>query len=77
MAAKGLTETWNETMAALPSDWELRGLVRGPRQVDPLVHGAQWMAWATGPKGERASGNGDSPQDALLALTVELRRWSR
>ena len=77
MAAKGLTESWNEAMAALTANWELRGLVRGPRQVDPQVHGAQWMAWATAVKGGRASGNGDSPQDALLALTAELRRLSR
>lgn len=68
MASKGLTELWNAAMAAEPSDWKLEGVVLGPRQVDPTIHGKRWAAWATGPNG---------PEDALLALTVQLKGLSR
>jgi hypothetical protein len=73
MASKGLTECWREAMAAKPSGWELRGLVLGPREADPVIQGRSWFAWAVGPDGRRASGKGESPEDALLALTVQLR----
>lgn len=73
MAAKGLTEAWRGAMAAKPSDWTLHGVVCGPREIDPKVPGSGWVAWARGPNGERLQGDGTSPEDALLALTVELR----
>ena len=73
MASKGLTEAWRGAMAAKPSDWTLRGVVCGPREVDPNIHGSGWVAWAVGPDRERVSGDGASPEDALLALTVQLR----
>ena len=77
MAAKGLTELWNGAMAAKPSDWTLRGVVCGPRQADPAIHGSSWVAWVTGPNGERLQGDGPSPHDALATLTVLLRGLSR
>jgi hypothetical protein len=74
VAAKGLTECWRETAAAKQSNWQLRGLVLGPREANPAIHGAVWYAWATGPKGRHAAGSGPSPEDALLGLALELRR---
>jgi hypothetical protein len=77
MASKGLTECWRNAYAAKPSDWALRGVVCGPREADPAIRNPGWVAWATGPKGERLQGAGDSPHDALNALTVQLRGLSR
>ncbi len=77
MAAKGLTESGYGAMAAKPSDWTLRGVVCGPRWADPLINGSGWVAWATGRNGERLQGDGESPHDALYALTVQLRGLSR
>ena len=77
MAAKGLTEAWNAAMAAKPSDWTLRGVVCGPREVDPQIRGSGWVAWATGPDGGRLQGTGESPHEALGALTVQLKEMSR
>ncbi len=77
MAGKGLTECWRGAMAAKPSTWAIRGVALGPREADPAIRGATWAAWATGPNGERLQAHGDSPEDALLALTVQLRGLSR
>ena len=77
MAAKGLTELWNGAMAAKPSDWTLRGVVCGPREADPAIHGSGWVPWAIGPDGGRLQGTGESPHDALPALTVQLRGQRR
>ena len=49
-------------MAAKPSDWTLRGVVCGPREVDPNIQGSGWVAWAVGPDRERISG------DAFVAI---------
>ena len=73
MASKGLTECWREAEAAKPSTWKVRGVALGPREADPAIHGATWVAWATGPKGQRRQGTGDSPQDALVMLAFQLR----
>ena len=74
MASKGLTEAWRSAEAAMPPGWEIRGVVRGPREAEPLIRGVAWVAWAVGPNDERLSGNGDSPREALMTLTVQLRR---
>lgn len=76
MASKGLTEAWRGAEAAKPSNWRIRGVVCGPREVDPQIHGTGWVAWAVGPDGTRLQGTGDSPHDALLALTVRLKELS-
>ena len=73
MAAKGLTECWREAEAAKPSTWKVRGVALGPREADPAIDGATWVAWATGPKDKRLHGAGDSPQDALVQLALGLR----
>ena len=57
-----------------PSDWTIRGVVCGPREVDPAIRGPEWVAWATGPDHGRVQGTGQSPEDALFSLTLELRR---
>ena len=78
MASKGLTECWRDAMAAKPSNWQLKGVVCGPREIDPNIHSSEeWCAWARGPKGERIEGRGGSPQDALQQLTVHLKGPSR
>ena len=71
MASRRLAELWNGAMAAKSSDWTVRGVVRGPRHADPNI-GASWVAWATGPNGERLQGDGASPQDAFATLMVQL-----
>ena len=51
------------------------GVVCGPRELDPKIRTAgEWCAWARGPKGERQVGRGTGPHDALLQLTVELKK---
>ena len=66
---------WRDAMAAKPSTWRLMGVACGPREVDPNIHSAEeWCAWARGPNRERLEGRGSGPQDALLALTVELKK---
>ena len=64
-------------MAAKPSDWTLRGVVCGPREVDPTIRSSNWVAWAAGPDGSKLQGTGESPHDALTALTVQLKGLSR
>jgi hypothetical protein len=50
------------------------GVVRGPRETDPKIHGDSCVAWAKGPHaGERVQGEGDSPEEALLDLASRLR----
>ncbi len=46
MALSGLTEAWVEAEAALPNGWQLLGVVKGPRRVDPSISSAEWCAWA-------------------------------
>jgi hypothetical protein len=52
-------------MATLPPEWDLMGVVRGPREVDPKITAASWVAWARGPDGERVEGRGESAEEAL------------
>jgi hypothetical protein len=71
---KGLTEAWTAAEAARPTEWHVMGVVRGPREADPKIHGDEWVAWGKGPHaGERVQGDGDSPQAALLDLANRLR----
>ena len=46
MAGKGLTEAWRGAMAAKPSDWALRGIVCGPREIDPAIRSTE--EWCVG-----------------------------
>ena len=48
------------------------GVVIGPRQADPIIHGATWTAWAAG-DGQRLEGNGDTAEDAMADLANQLR----
>jgi hypothetical protein len=71
---RGLTESWIAAAAALPPEWRLMGVALGPREVDPQIASAAWVAWARGSDGERAGGQGGSPEEALDALTDALRK---
>ena len=68
----GMTKYWTSASAQLPNGWELRGVVKGPRQVDPVIHGSTWTAWAAG-DGRRVEGHGDSAEDAMADLANRLR----
>ena len=75
MAAKGLTELWRYAMAAKPSNWQIKGVVCGPREIDPAIRSTEeWCAWARGPDKERVEGRGTSPHDALSELTLRLKK---
>jgi hypothetical protein len=67
----GMTKYWTQASAYLPNGWELRGVVKGPRQADPAIHGATWTAWATG-DGQRAEGHGDTAEGAMADLANQL-----
>jgi hypothetical protein len=69
-----LTRAWTSVEAALPRGWRMMGVVRGPRATDPEIEGQWWLAWACGPKGERAKGTGPFPQYALGLLAADLLR---
>lgn len=79
----GISKAWIEAEAALPREWELRGLVLGPRVADPAIDGPRWVAWARAKEGSQdealppAEGSGDSPHRALNALARVLREMRR
>jgi hypothetical protein len=70
----GLTYAWIDAEATLPTGWQIMGVVRGPREVDPTIRSATWTAWARGPAGDRVEGSGDTPERALLQLAETMRR---
>jgi hypothetical protein len=53
-------------------------VARGPREVDPQIHGASWVAWAR-PDEDRpdqppsVEGRGESADQAVNALAYALR----
>jgi len=61
-------------MATLPPEWQMMGVVRGPREVDPKIQSDSWMAWARGPDGERVEGQAESPEEALDDFTNTMRK---
>ena len=62
--ARALTDAWTRAEASKPAGWRLMGVVRGPREVDPVIRSESWLAWAVGPNGERAEGTGSYPEQA-------------
>jgi len=74
----GMSKYWTSAMAMLPrgGDWELRGVVRGPRQADPVIHGSTWTAWAAC-DGQRVEGHGDTAEEAMADLANQLRAIRR
>ncbi len=78
-ALSGLSKAWVEAEAARPHGWELLGVAKGPREVDPRIASAEWCAWAR-PTSEQeyrvpaiVEGRGDSAQAAVTALARALR----
>ena len=74
----GLSKAWVAASAALPHGWSIRGVARGPREVDPQIHGESWVAWAR-PDEDRpelppsVEGQGESADQAVNALANALR----
>lgn len=74
----GLAKAW-VAEAALPLEWELRGLVRGPRVADPAIDEAHWVAWARAKEDSKdgalppMEGSGETPHQALNDLAKRLR----
>jgi hypothetical protein len=77
VAAGKLTQAWAKASAALPLEWELKGVIQAPREVDPVIRSSSWLAFARGPNGERAEGTGSDPIQALLALAESLAKIRR
>jgi hypothetical protein len=73
VASKGLTECWRGAMAAKPSDWALMGIRCTSTGLAPADRSDGWIAEACGPSGACLTAEARSPEDALLALTVQLR----
>ena len=79
-ALSGLGKAWVEAEAARPDGWELLGVAKGPRELDPRIASAEWVAWAR-PVSEQANyrayaivqGRGESAQSALSGLARALR----
>jgi hypothetical protein len=72
---KGLTQSWIAAMATLPPEWQMMGVVRGPREVDPKIQSASRVAWAHGPDGERVEA-GATPEPAHDPLGEYAARQS-
>jgi hypothetical protein len=68
-----LTQAWTRAEASKPHGWTLRGVALGPREVDPVIRYEKWVAWARGPNGERAEGEGEIPEQALVDLAAKLK----
>jgi hypothetical protein len=77
-ALSAFDRAWVAAEAACPLGWTLRGVVRGPREVDPAIHGKSWVAWAE-PEEHRPDGppviegKGESALQAVQNLANELR----
>lgn len=74
----GLTKAWVEAEAAMPNGWSIRGVARGPREVDPKIDGTSWVAWARPDKHRpdlppSVEGQGDTAEQAVRALANRLR----
>jgi hypothetical protein len=74
-----LTQAWTHAEASKPHCWTLRGVVLGPREVDPVIRSETWVAWVRGPNDERVEGEVGSAQLALadLANTLTHLRGNR
>jgi len=70
----GMSKYWTSASAMLPQGgrWELRGVVKGPRQADPAIHGPTRTAWASG-DGGRVEGHGETAEEAMADLANQLR----
>ena len=73
-----LARAWRQAQEALPAGWALRGVVRGPREADPQIRSASWVAVARPERPRRdqppvLEGRGATPEEALIELVVELR----
>ena len=40
----GLSKAWVDAEASRPHGWELLGVAKGPREVDPRIASAEWDA---------------------------------
>lgn len=74
-----MAKAWAEAEAALPPGWELRGVAKGPREVDPRIDSPQWTAWARPGREDadyravgRAEGRGETALEALQDLRSAL-----
>lgn len=68
-----LTHAWITASAALPLEWPIMGVVRGPRGAEAPLPGDMWVAWAKGPSdGEELAGTGEAPHSALYRLAERL-----
>ena len=72
-----LTEAWNRAEAMKPLEWRIMGVVCGPREVDPMIRGTSWVAWARGPQDQLATGSGESHIAALTDLRNKLEQMRR
>ena len=69
----GMSKYWTTASAMLPrGDWEVRGVVKGPRQAEPAIHGSTWTAWAAG-DGQRVDCHGNTAEEAMADLANQLR----
>ncbi len=75
----GLNRARIEAEAAMPLEWEIAGLVLGPRLAEPEIDGRRWGAWARPKEGSKAEalppvrGSGESVHQALNNLAKQLR----
>jgi hypothetical protein len=74
----GLTKAWTEAEGSKPARYSIRGVARGPREVDPQIHGTSWVAWAKPDEHlpdlpPIVEGQGDYPEQAMLNLATRLR----
>jgi hypothetical protein len=67
-----LAQAWTRAEASKAHGWTLRGVVLGPREIDPAIRSKTWVAWARGPDGERVHGEDEYPEQALLDLAKKL-----
>lgn len=68
-----LGRAWINAEAAKPHGYQLMGVARGPREVDPKIMGSSWVAWARSESGPPIEASGAFPEEALNNLAAKLR----
>jgi hypothetical protein len=70
--SSALSVAWTRAAAALPPDWELKGLQCASTGLSPEERSEEWIAVAIGPDGREVRHRAEEPTSALEGLVASV-----